>query len=132
MIAVSVWLMLALIAFSVPANAATLTSTLDNQTQVALTIYNSNIGLVKDLREIELADGENELRFMDVAAQIMPATVHIKSLTSPPGLSVLEQNYEYDLLSPEKLMEKYVGKEVKLLDKNYFTGQEEMVTATLL
>ncbi len=132
MIAVSVWLMLALIAFSAPANAATLTSTLDDQTQVALTIYNSNIGLVKDLREIELADGENELRFMDVAAQIMPATVHIKSLASPPGLSVLEQNYEYDLLSPEKLMEKYVGKEVKLLDKNYFTGQEEMVTATLL
>jgi hypothetical protein len=112
--------------------AATLTSTLTDQTQMALTIYNSNIGLVKDLREIELAEGENELRFMDVAAQVMPATVHIKSLASTPELSILEQNYEYDLLSPEKLMEKYVGKEVKLLDKNYFTGQEEVVTATLL
>jgi hypothetical protein len=112
--------------------AETLTSTLADQTQVALTIYNSNLGLVKDLREIDLAEGENELRFMDVAAQIMPTTVHIKSLANTPGLSVLEQNYEYDLLSPEKLMEKYVGKEVKLLDKNYFTGQEEVVTATLL
>lgn len=114
------------------AQAGTLTSTVADQTQVALTIYNSNIGLVKDLREIDLAEGENELRFMDVAAQVMPTTVHIKPLASTPGLSVLEQNYEYDLLSPEKLMEKYIGKEVKLLDKNYYTGQEEVVTATLL
>jgi hypothetical protein len=67
-----------------------------------------------------------------VAAQIMPTTVHIKSLTDAQGLRVLEQNYEYDLLSPEKLMEKYVGKEVKLLDKNYYTGQETLVPATLL
>lgn len=113
-------------------DAATLTSTLADQSQVALTIYNSNIGLVKDVREITLAEGDNELQFMDVAAQIMPPTVHIKSLTDAQGLRVLEQNYEYDLLSPEKLMEKYVGKEVKLLDKNYYTGQEQVVTATLL
>lgn len=114
------------------AQAGTLTSTVADQTQVALTIYNSNIGLVKDLREIDLAEGENELRFMDVAAQVIPTTVHIKPMASAPALSVLEQNYEYDLLSPEKLMEKYVGKEVKVLDKNYYTGQEEVVTATLL
>ncbi|MBI3799405.1 MAG: DUF4139 domain-containing protein [Deltaproteobacteria bacterium] len=119
---------------SVPAwsQTGTLSSTVTDQTQVAVTIYNSNIGLVKDLREIDLAEGENELRFMDVAAQIMPATVHIKPLAQTPGLSVLEQNYEYDLLSPEKLMEKYIGKEVKVLDKNYYTGQEQIVTATLL
>ncbi|MBI3301701.1 MAG: DUF4139 domain-containing protein, partial [Deltaproteobacteria bacterium] len=115
-----------------PADAATLTSTLVDQSQVALTIYNSNIGLVKDLREIELAEGENTLQFMDVAAQIMPTTVHIKSLTDAQGLRVLEQNYEYDLLSPDKLMEKYVGKEVKMLDRNYYTGKDELVTATLL
>lgn len=114
------------------AEAATVTSTLADQSQVALTIYNSNLGLVKDVREIELPEGENELQFMDVASQIMPTTVHIKSLTDAPGLRVLEQNYEYDLLSPEKLMEKYVGKEVKLLDKNYYTGKDELITATLL
>jgi len=130
----SILVLLILILGGVPSllQAETLTSTLADQTQVALTIYNSSLGLVKDLREIDLAEGENELRFMDVAAQIMPTTVHIKSLANTPGLSVLEQNYEYDLLSPEKLMEKYVGKEVKLLDKNYFSGQEEVVTATLL
>lgn len=112
--------------------AATLTSTLADQSQVALTIYNSNIGLVKDVREVELGEGENELQFMDVASQIMPTTVHIQSLTGTQNLQVLEQNYEYDLVSPEKLMEKYVGKEVRLLDKNYYTGKEEIITATLL
>lgn len=115
-----------------PVAAATITSTLADQSHVALTVYSSNIALVKDVREIELGEGENELQFMDVAAQIMPATVHIKSLADGQTLRVLEQNYEYDLLSPEKLLEKYVGKEVKLLDKNYYTGKEEVITATLL
>ncbi len=107
-------------------------STLDNQSQVSVTIYNSNLGLVKDVREIDLTDGERELRFMDVASEIIPTTVHVKSLTDAQGFDVLEQNYEYDLISPEKLMEKYVGKEVKILDKNYYTSQEELVSATLL
>ena len=70
--------------------------------------------------------------FMDVASQIDPATVHIKSLTDPQSLQVLEQNYEFDLLSPEKLMEKYVGKTVKIKEKNYYTGKEEIYEAKLL
>ncbi len=115
-----------------PLFAAPLTSTRADQTQVSLTIYNSNLGLVKDVREIELAEGTNRLQFMDVAARIMPTTVLIRSRTDAENLRVLEQNYEYDLLSPEKLLEKYVGKKVKLLDKNYYTGKEELVTATLL
>lgn len=113
-------------------NSVVRKSVLNDQSQVALTIYNSNIALVKDQREVELAAGENELQFMDVAAQIIPTTVHIKSLTDAQGLRVLEQNYEYDLLSPDKLLEKYVGKEVKLFDKNYYTGKDEVLTGTLL
>lgn len=109
-----------------------LTSTGANQSQVSLTIYNSNIALVKDVRDVELRAGNQELRFMDVASEIMPTTVHVKSLTDAQGLNVLEQNYEYDLISPEKLLEKYVGKKVKILDKNYYTGQEQIVDATLL
>ena len=112
--------------------AAPLTSTHAEQTQVSLTIYNSNLGLVKDVREIELAEGVTRLHFMDVAARIMPTTVLIRSQTNSETFQVLEQNYEYDLLSPETLLEKYVGKEVRLLDKNYFTGKDELVTATLL
>lgn len=107
-------------------------STLAEQSQVALTVYNSNIALVREQREIELAAGANTLQFVDVPAQIMPTTVHIKSLSDAQALRVLEQNYEYDLLSPEKLLEKFVGQEVKIFDKNYYTGKDEIATATLL
>ena len=113
-------------------SAAPLTSTHADQTQVSLTVYNSNLGLVKDVREIELAEGLTHLQFMDVAARIMPTTVLVRSQNDSENFQVLEQNYEYDLLSPETLLEKYVGKEVRLLDKNYFTGKDELVTATLL
>jgi hypothetical protein len=108
------------------------TSTLDDQTGVALTIYNVNLGLVKDQRSIKLFKGIGDLRFMDVASQIMPTSVQIRSLAGPETLRVLEQNYEYDLLSPQKLLDKYVGKEVKLYTKNTYTEREELVTATLL
>ena len=107
-------------------------STLDDQTGVALTIYNVNLGLVKDQRQIKLFKGIGDLRFMDVSAQIMPTSVHIKSLLNPETLQVLEQNYEYDLLNPQKLLDKYVGKEVKLYTKSPYTEREEVVTAILL
>ncbi|QEM70246.1 DUF4139 domain-containing protein [Geobacter sp. FeAm09] len=112
--------------------AAVTTSTMAEQTGVAVTIYNSSLGLVKDLRVLHLPRGRSELRFMDVATAIMPASVHIRSLADGGGLNVLEQNYEYDLLSPQKLMDKYVGKEVKLYQKNPYSEREEVVTATLL
>ena len=104
----------------------------EDQTGMAITIYNVNLGLVKDQREIKLSKGTGELRFMDVASQIIPTGVHIKSLLDPNSLEVLEQNYEYDLLSPEKLLDKYVGKEVKLYYKNPYTDKEEILKATLL
>ena len=112
-------------------NAPT-TSTLDDQQSISLTIYNVNLGLVKDLRQIKLPKGAGELRFMDVASQIIPTSVHIKSLVDPGSLIVFEQNYEYDLLNPQKLLDKYVGKEVKLYTRNPYTEREEIVTATLL
>ncbi|HLO25984.1 MAG TPA: DUF4139 domain-containing protein [Geobacteraceae bacterium] len=109
-----------------------LTSTQADQTGIAVTVYNVNLGLVKDRRKISPAPGVGELRFMDVAAQIIPASVHIRSLADPDSLRVLEQNYEYDLLSPQKLMDKYVGKEVRLYQKNPYTEREEVVAAILL
>src|SRR5881398_2835088 len=86
----------------------------DTQTDVMVTIYNGNLGLVKDVRETRLPTGLHETEFTDVAAQIDPTTVHLKSLTDPAGLRILEQNYEYDLLSSQKLMEKYVGRKMRL------------------
>jgi len=88
--------------------------TRETQKDVMVTIYNGNLGLVKDVREIRLPAGTSEVQFMDVASQIDPTTVHLKSITDPAGLKILEQNYEYDLLSSAKLMEKYVGKRVRL------------------
>lgn len=110
------------------------TTTLDDQAELSLTVYNSNIALVRDVRTLQLARGVANLRFMDIAATVNPATVHFRSLTEPQQVSVLEQNYEYDLLEPDKLLRKYVGREVTLMrnrTENGSTRQEE-VKALLL
>jgi hypothetical protein len=91
------------------------TTTLADQSELSLTVYNSNIALVRDVRQITLGTGDSRLRFMDIAASINPATVHFRSLTEPAKLSVLEQNYEFDLLDPNKLLQKYVGREVTMM-----------------
>src|SRR5438876_6124462 len=109
------------------AEAAQLAVGRDAQKDVMVTIYNGNLGLVKDVRETRLPTGLHETEFTDVAAQIDPTTVHLKSLTDPAGLKILEQNYEYDLLSSQKLMEKYVGKRVRL-----YQGDGTYHEATLL
>jgi len=93
----------------------TVTSTEQDQKELAVTVYNSNVALVRDVRRVRLPDGAIDLRYMDIAAQVNPATVHIVSLTAPKDLNVLEQDYEYDLLSPQKLLQKYVGKELTLI-----------------
>ena len=71
---------------------------------------------------------------MDIAATVNPATVHFRSLTEPSRVSVLEQNYEYDLLEPDKLLRKYVGRDVTLVRARQDGGttREEEVTARLL
>ncbi len=103
------------------------TVTQDQQKDVAITIYNGNLGLVKDIRELALGAGTHEVKFMDVAAQIDPTTVHLKSLTDAAGVRILEQNYEYDLLNPQKLLDKFVGKTIKLM-----VGDGTLVDAELL
>jgi hypothetical protein len=110
------------------------TSTLDDQIELALTVYNSDLALVRDVRNVQLPRGTLDLRFMDIAATVNPATVHIRSLTEPTRLDVLEQNYEYDLLEPDKLLRKYVGRDVtlvRLVQDGGDTRQEE-VKARLL
>jgi hypothetical protein len=108
------------------------TSVRADQSGVAITIYNSGLALVKDRRTVQLPVGRCDLRFMDVATAVIPASVQVRSLSDAAALVVLEQSYEYDLLSPQKLLEAYVGKEVKLYQQNPATGREEPVTATLL
>ena len=110
------------------------TSTLDDQRELALTVYNSDLALVRDVRSLELPRGTFDLKFMDIAATVNPATVHFRSLSEPSRVNVLEQNYEYDLLEPEKLLRKYVGRDVTLVRTRIEGGttREEEVTAHLL
>jgi hypothetical protein len=109
-------------------------TTLNDQTELAVTVYNSNIALIRDVRQLQMPSGDFRLKFMDIAATVNPATVHFRSLTEPDKVSVTEQNYEYDLLEPAKLLNKYVGKEVTLM-RSYMengTTKHEEVKATLL
>ena len=102
--------------------------------RLAVTVYNSDIALVRDVRNLQLARGTSDLHFMDIAATVNPATVHFRSLTEPSRVSVLEQNYEYDLLEPDKLLRKYVGRDVTLVRtrQDGSTTREEEVKARLL
>lgn len=99
---------------------------------VSVTVYNVNLGLVREVRTVRVdRTGVATLRFGDVPQLINPRTVHLRSKGTPAGLAVLEQNYEFDLLSPEKLMEKYVGREVTIVEQSPDLVSRE-VPATLL
>ena len=110
------------------------TSTLADQIDLGVTVYNSYLALVRDVRQLELPAGTFDLNFEDIAATVNPATVHFRSLTEPARVHVLEQNYEYDLLEPDKLLRKYVGRDVTLVRTRQEGGttREEQVTARLL
>src|SRR5437660_187980 len=111
------------------ATASDQATSLNDQTDLAVTVYNSNIALVRDVRQLTLPTGYFRLKFMDIAATVNPATVHFRSLAEPQKLSVVEQNYEYDLLEPAKLLHKHVGKEVTLVrayQENGTTKREEI------
>jgi hypothetical protein len=109
-------------------------TSLTDQTDLNVTVYNSNIALVRDVRNLTLPSGTFRLKFMDIAATVNPATVHFRSLSEPDKLGVIEQNYEYDLLEPAKLLHKYVGKEITLVRSYQDNGttKHEEIKATLL
>ncbi len=107
-------------------------STIQDQAAVQLTVYNHNLGLVKDIRSLPLEAGQGELRFMDVAAHILPASVQVNALNPENPFTVLEQNYEYDLMNADKLLDKYVGKTIKIMDWNRYQDRKEVVEAELL
>ncbi|MBK8726019.1 MAG: DUF4139 domain-containing protein [Holophagaceae bacterium] len=108
--------LLALLPLSLIAQAPGETvTTHKDQKSLAVTIYNGNLALVKDTREIRLPKGESKLAFQEVSAQIRPETALLKNFTEPKGFFVVEQNFDFDLLSPQKLLEKYVGEKVTVV-----------------
>jgi hypothetical protein len=112
----------------VVAGAASPSAIAQTAPRLSVTIYNDNLALVQDQRDIALAAGRQKLEFKDVSAAIRPETVSL----SAPGLSVVEQNFDYDLLTPDKLMEKAVGQQVKIVRTNPGDGKETTETATVL
>ncbi|HVF83916.1 MAG TPA: DUF4139 domain-containing protein [Sphingomicrobium sp.] len=98
------------------------------QGDVAVTIYNNNLALVQDRRELNLPGGRSRQEFPDVSAQIRPQTV---TLTGN-GLGIVEQNFDYDLLSPAALMQKAVGETITLVRVNPATGAETRERARVL
>ncbi|HEY0349078.1 MAG TPA: DUF4139 domain-containing protein [Pyrinomonadaceae bacterium] len=127
-------LLLGTVATATFAQTSEQTTTARDRQSVNITVYNSNLGLVRETRRLTLPAGRIALRFADVTAQIRPETVHLASLTAPSSLRILEQNYQYDLLNPAKLLDKFVGRDLTLALRRYQNNTEsfEPVQATLL
>jgi hypothetical protein len=113
-----------------PARAQETKVTQADQTAVAVTIYNENLALVKDRRRVTLAPGIQSLAFVDVSAQLRPETALLHS--DGGQLEVREQNFEFDLLTPEKLLEESVGDTVRVVKTNPVTGAETVEDAKIL
>jgi hypothetical protein len=98
------------------------------QTSVSVTVYNQNLALVQDTRQIDIPAGRSRQEFPNVSGQISPETVTL----SARDVAIIEQNFDFDLLSPSKLMEKAVGEEITLVRTNPATGAEERERARVL
>jgi len=106
-------------------------STLADQKEVAVTIYNENLALVKDKRTIVLPMGESTLAFREVSGRMRPETALLQS-NSRKDIVVIEQNFDFDLLTPQKLLEKYVGRTIGVIKTHPTTGEETTEKATVL
>ena len=98
------------------------------QGDLSVTIYNRDLALVQDVRQLDIANGENRIEFPDVSARIRPETLSFFA----PGTTIVEQNFDYDLLTPTKMMEKAIGQTVTLLRTNPATGAETRERAKVL
>ena len=114
----------ALLLAGLPASSNSLPAAEAQDKSVELTVYNQDMALVSETRPVALESGLNEVVYTDVAAQIDPTSVSFKSLTDPTGTTVLEQNFEYDIVDSFKLMQKYIDQEivVETQDSQVYTG----------
>lgn len=108
------------------------TSSSKDRKSLSITIYNGGMGLVRETRRVDIPKGRFTLRYEDVASSILPQTVRVKPVSKKGEFKVFEQNYEYDLISNQRLLEKYVGKEVQLVSTNPKTGEETVTKAVLI
>lgn len=106
-------------------------STAADREAVAVTVYNSDLALVKERRKVELPAGLARLSLREVAAQMRPETALLRAVSGRP-LNLVEQNFDFDLLTPQKLLEKYVGRQVTVIRPHPSTDAERRETATVL
>ena len=99
---------------------------------VGLTIYNDNFAVVREARKMNFEKGQNTVRFTGVASAIDPTSVKFACLSSPGMVSVLEQNYEYDLVNSESLLKRYIDKQVMIALKGSGSDSGKSVEGTLL
>ena len=99
---------------------------------VGLTIYNDDFAVVREARSMKFEKGQNTMRFTDVASAIDPTSVKFTCLSSPGAVSVLEQNYEYDLVNAESLLKRYIDKQVIVALKGSGSDSRKSVEGTLL
>ena len=109
-----------------------LRSTAEQREELGVTVYSGGFGLIRETRALTLAKGRSEVEFGGVAGTIQPETVQVHVVGAAPGLRVLEQSYQYDLLSPAKLLEKYVGRSVRVLRWSETKGRDEERDAVVL
>ena len=107
------------------------TTALD-QKELAVTIYNDDLALVKDTRRVNLEREFNKLAWRGVSAQMRPETALLRNINHPTGFRLQEQNFDFDLLTPEKLLEKNLNKTVTVIRTNPATGAETREAATVL
>lgn len=125
--AVSIALALA----AVPVGAAEKVNRAEDRTEVAVAIYNDSLALIKEVRILELDRGVNDIALRDVSARMRPETASLRALSGAP-LRLIEQNFDFDLLTPQKLLEKYVGQNVTVIRTNPATGAETREAAQVL
>lgn len=116
------WLLAGAAALAIAGTAAA------QERKLSITVYNSNLALVEDTRTETLTSGRQTIEFKDVSPQIRPETVAL----SGAGIGIVEQNFDYDLLSPDTLMEKAVGQQIRIVRTNPATGAQTTETATVL
>jgi hypothetical protein len=102
----------------------------DNQA-FSLTIYNGGFALVRDQRPIAVTSGVSEIDVENVAARIDPTSVLMRCLDAPNSIDILEQNYRYDVISPETLLDKAVGQPISIL-QTFPDGRQETMRGTLM
>ncbi|MFN3544417.1 MAG: DUF4139 domain-containing protein [Thiobacillus sp.] len=128
------WIFVASVLSAPPAAASRgeIVTTAADQTSVAVTIYNEDLALVRDARRVRLEREHNRLAWREVSAQLRPETAQLRNTANPEGFRLLEQNFDFDLLTPTTLLEKYVGREVAVIRVHPTTGAETRESATVL